>query len=128
MARERWPKARRSSGANQRALRSVSGDFLVLLVILTTPERPIGVISHAVRRGQVPAYAWYWPRGCEIGTPEHFRPGFRSVLEPGTRTDHVRAEARLRLNQGLRKPRDSAQSLQLAVDESTAAQGKRPWR
>src|SRR5882757_3204471 len=36
MARERWPKARRSSGANQRALRSVSGFFLT---VIGTPVR-----------------------------------------------------------------------------------------
>ena len=28
MARERWPKERKSSGLNQRALRKESGDFL----------------------------------------------------------------------------------------------------
>src|SRR5580698_10346246 len=31
MARERWPKARRSSGANQRALRSVFGSFFSVI-------------------------------------------------------------------------------------------------
>jgi hypothetical protein len=35
MARERWPKARRSSGANQRALRSVSAPFLFFSVMVT---------------------------------------------------------------------------------------------
>src|SRR5471032_1046925 len=33
MARERWPKARRSSGANQRALRSEAGSFFLAAVI-----------------------------------------------------------------------------------------------
>src|SRR5713226_9504143 len=36
MARERWPKARRSSGANQRALRSSAGAFF--FVILVSPS------------------------------------------------------------------------------------------
>src|SRR6201999_4326636 len=40
IARERWPKARRSSGANQRALRSGSGAFLVLFVMgVPVPQR-----------------------------------------------------------------------------------------
>src|ERR1700735_2581764 len=33
MARERWPKALRSSGANQRALRNVSGVFFFAVII-----------------------------------------------------------------------------------------------
>src|SRR6185503_17757386 len=38
MARERWPKARKSSGANQRALRSMAASlFLVLVVIACSP-------------------------------------------------------------------------------------------
>src|SRR5882757_7388623 len=37
IARERWPKALRSSGANQRALRSVSGLFF--LSVMATPVR-----------------------------------------------------------------------------------------
>src|ERR1700685_1068841 len=46
MARERWPKALRSSGANQRALRSVSGVFLV---VIGAPVRDRQRSSHRPR-------------------------------------------------------------------------------
>jgi hypothetical protein len=36
MARERCPKARRSSGANQRALRNSAGFFLAAAVIVSS--------------------------------------------------------------------------------------------
>src|ERR1700732_144363 len=39
MARERWPKARKSSGANQRALRSVSGVFFLSVISIPVPDR-----------------------------------------------------------------------------------------
>src|SRR5205085_69718 len=44
MARDLWPKARRSSGANQRALRSVSGRILLVLSVTT------GLLTATLRR------------------------------------------------------------------------------
>src|ERR1700723_4011325 len=58
IARERWPKALRSSGANQRALRSVSGLFFFSVILAPVRELLSGsgvVISQAVHRVQVPA-------------------------------------------------------------------------
>src|ERR1700726_4644650 len=46
MARERWPKALRSSGANQRALRSVCGVFLVVFSVIGTPVGDLFWSSH----------------------------------------------------------------------------------
>src|SRR5579872_3234065 len=52
MARERWPKDLRSSGANQRALRSSSGFFLSAMV---TPVRSFDrVMSQAIHGKQGP--------------------------------------------------------------------------
>src|SRR5579864_3124079 len=53
MARERWPKARRSSGANQRALRSFSGVFL--LSVMRPPVRDYRESSH---RRCIASKAW----------------------------------------------------------------------
>src|SRR3984957_13425338 len=53
IARERWPKALRSSGANQRALRSVSGLFF--LSVMATPVRALTqVFSQAIHAEQAP--------------------------------------------------------------------------
>src|SRR5262245_41924870 len=49
MARERWPKARRSSGANQRALRSSAGVFLAALI--ACPPTDAVVVPHGVVLG-----------------------------------------------------------------------------
>src|SRR5271154_178354 len=54
MARDLWPKARRSSGANQRALRRVSGLFRLALFVIWTPVREFPVIPQAARAEQVP--------------------------------------------------------------------------
>src|SRR3981081_4555942 len=54
MARERWPKARRSSGANQRALRSVSGFFFA---VMATPVRDLHGLLTGRPCGASPAFA-----------------------------------------------------------------------
>src|ERR1700730_1164217 len=50
MARERWPKALRSSGANQRALRSVSGLFL-FSVMVTPRDTSVPIPKFVCLRG-----------------------------------------------------------------------------
>src|SRR3984893_12843362 len=129
MARERWPKARRSSGANQRALRSVSGFFLFVMM---TPVRDLHRSSHRQSLPGKPRFFLWRLIDGEISSPHkhgangklirEIPPNFRRIKFIRASTKCVSARSRAhgtrsaRGENCLRENANSAKPQQPAVD------------